>query len=502
MLSKYQDFSHENLDPRNACLTAFFESEAACEITNLKFRNLDLDPSQWDPLMLSIFANARRKISRVLGKLDMSKIARGFGWGPGSTTSVSGNRTSAYNKFKARLDVTSNSLIMGHCCVNSTPSWANCQSMTDDFPSVPVSILRETFNIVRGNEIILVPKNAKTHRMIAKEPTVNAYLQKGFGAYIRKSLLYAGIDLSDQTVNQRYAREGSITNLLATIDLKMASNTISTELVRYLLPHEWFVALDLVRSKQGLLKETGIWYHYQMFCSAGNSYNFELETLIFWALASATTENETNFQPVVYGDDIIVESEYYGRVSEVLSFAGFSINKSKSYDNGPFRESCGKDYFLGNNVRPIFLKKELSNAIELFKLANNLRRYCHSRNFNYGCDSRFRGCWLRLRHGVDRTLWSFTVPEGFGDSGFLTNLDEALPALLRSKRMWEGWICKVVQAVPVKALMKDRHATYVASLYESGSEQPSLNQYSLRKMTRLKISKLHVHEWYDLGPWC
>ena len=287
VLSKYQDFKHDLLKPRESALKTFEESEVRCRETNDRFKRHALGLGNLfqgrDPSLQAILQLARRKIKFVLGKIDFESIESGFGWGPGATTSVVGSRTSAYAKFQSRLDVTSNTLIMGHFYVNRSPSWVCCQLQTDDFPSRDdVRLTRAAFNVVRGNEVVLVPKTAKTMRTIAKEPTVNAYLQRGLGRYIRKRLMrLAGVDLDDQSVNQRLARQGSLTGKLATIDLKSASDTVSTELVKYLLPRDWFHLLDMVRSKQGLLPGKTEWFYYHKFSSSGNGATFELESLIF-----------------------------------------------------------------------------------------------------------------------------------------------------------------------------------------------------------------------------
>lgn len=543
-LSKYPEFRHEDLDPEGEALRSFFKFEEACKSTNRKFRALDEDPSLWDPEMRSILTLARRKISQVLGDVRLEDIADSFGWGPGATTSTSGHHTSAYVKFAERLDVTSNSLVMGWCCVNSIPSWVNCQLQTDEFPSIGAMLTRESFNIVRGNEIVFVPKNAKTHRIIAKEPHVNSFLQKGFGTFIRRRLrIAAGIDLKDQSLNQRLAKEGSLSGRLATIDLSGASDTISQELVRFLLPGKWFSLLDQIRSKQGYLRKTKTWYYYHKFSSMGNACTFELESLIFWALCKSCLEINGGEQTLnVYGDDIVVPVEHYETVAKVIDFVGFEVNKKKSFSSGCFRESCGKDYFLGDDVRPIFLKEAISNAETLLKLANGVRRYSHRRNFNYGCDSRFRTIWESLVSRLPAAIRNLKIPDGFGDLGIVVNFDEASPLLLRPRFGWEGFVFKGLTRHPVKRVMKDRHAGYTATLSATGrnsssqrndkniasriflpaisqasplrgllvdlihSEKnreriPLLGHHDLRKMTFPKITRIHTHGWYDLGPW-
>jgi len=501
-LSKYPEFSHEDLDPKKAALASFEKYEEMCSATNVKFKKLEEDPSLWDPSMHAIFALARRKISFVLRDPDLDSISHGFGWGPGANTSTSGSYTSAYVKFGSRLDVTSNSLIMGHCCVNSIPAWVNCQLQTDSFPSIDVYLTRDAFNVVRGNEIVFVPKNAKTHRIIAKEPSVNSFLQKGFGTEIRRLLRWrAGIDLTDQTCNQKLAKQGSIDGSLSTIDLSGASDTISSELVRYLLPSKWFSLLDQIRSKQGFLREKDYWVHYHKFSSMGNACTFELESLIFWALCKACLEINGQEQTLnVYGDDIVVPSSQFESVTAVIRFAGFEVNTKKSFFSGCFRESCGKDYFLGTDVRPIFLKERISNVESIFKLANSVRRYSHRRSFNYGCDKRFLLVWQYLYGRVHPYFRKFRIPEGKGDSGFVSNWDEACPILVRpsgNRAGWEGVVYRCIIRRPLKKVMRDGHAGYTALLSVIGSEEPLLGHHDLRDATYPKETRIHTHGWYE-----
>jgi hypothetical protein len=528
LLSKYPNFTHVDLDPKARAKSSFFEFEDMCRTTNIRFRKLEEDPSLWDPSMLRVFRLARRKIASVLRKPNLDRISHGFGWGPGATTAATGSHTSAYVKYAKRLDVTSNALIMGHCCINSIPAWVNCQLQTDEFPSVEASITRSLMTVVRGNEIVFVPKNAKTHRIIAKEPHVNSYLQKGFGTEIRRLLRVAAyVDLKDQTLNQRLAKRGSYEGTLATIDLSGASDTISYELVRYLLPADWFTLLDQIRSKQGLIREDKTWIHYQKFSSMGNGCTFELESLIFWALCKACLEVNGGEQTLnVYGDDIIVPTDHFESVAKVIDFAGFRINHSKSFSSGPFRESCGKDYFLGTDVRPIFLKEYISNAESLFRVANAIRRYGHRRNFCRGVDLRLLPAWLHVVSRIPHPFRDLLIPDGFGDLGLVVNFDEACPSLPRPQKEcgWEGYFFKGLTRHPVKQVMKDRHAGYTATLSATGSmlqsgprirptsdgwlitwpdgdRSPLLGHHDLRAMTFPKITRIHTHGWYDFGPW-
>lgn len=495
-------FKHLKLstDPQKVAWAKFLECEDICRRTNLMFRELSLDPSKWDPSMEPIFRSARRKVRYVLGNVNLDAIDSMFAFGPGATSATRSKSTSTYFKFKARLDVTSNALIMGHCCVNSRPAWVNCQLQTDNFPSTEASLTREAFSVVRGNEIVFVSKTAKTHRTIAIEPHVNSYLQKGFGLYIRKRLLHrAGIDLDDQSINQRLALQGSLYGDLATIDLSGASDTISQEIVRYMLPPDWFQLLDQIRSKQGTVRGSADWFYYEKFSSMGNGFTFELESLIFWALCRALVDTTDEGAVVsVYGDDLIVPSASYELLAKVISYAGFSINASKSFHSGCFRESCGKDYYLGMEVRPIFLKEKISNVEAVYKLANSIRRYSHSRCFNNGCDERFLSTWRTVREWVP-TEWRFSTPNSVGDVGFSMNLDESCPT--RSTLGWSGWHFPCIRHSPAKVPMKDEHARYTAHLEAAGSEEPLLGFATLRDKTFLKRARGYTLDWYDFGPW-
>jgi len=91
---------------------------------------------------------------------------------------------------------------------------------------------------------------------------------------MKKRLGLFGVNLRDQSVNQRYALLGSIDGSLATIDLSSASDTVSYALVMSLLPSGWFDLLDLFRSE--CVEVPGGVIELEKFSSMGNAYTFEL----------------------------------------------------------------------------------------------------------------------------------------------------------------------------------------------------------------------------------
>jgi hypothetical protein len=217
----------------------------------------------------------------------------------------------------------------------------------------------------------MVPKNAKIHRMIAAEPTGNSFLQQGVGRYIRRRLKAFGVDLNDQTINQELAFR-CLADEMSTLDLNMASDTVCTNLVLLLLPPAWCDYIFDIRSPYSYLN--GAWYRLEKFSSMGNAMTFELESLIFWALCSVVCE--TRGPVSVYGDDLIVPRACYEDVVSTLTFFGFKINTEKSYYDGPFFESCGKQYHSLEDVTPAYQKEVvLTDLGQLIRMHNRLYRW-------------------------------------------------------------------------------------------------------------------------------
>jgi len=208
---------------------------------------------------------------------------------------------------------------------------------------------------------------------------LNIYFQLGVGKVFRDKLRRVGLDLNTAWVrNKSLAHAGSIREVeggdnLSTLDLSMASDTLSIELVRELLPPDWFDLLWALRSPNGKFGDQEL--PWAKFSSMGNGYTFELETLIFYALAKSVckTLNVNSAEVSVFGDDIIIPTSAVDRYTDLLKYVGFKLNKDKTFVSGPFRESCGGDYFLGEDVRPFYLKRRLLKVRDLIFLRNSLK---------------------------------------------------------------------------------------------------------------------------------
>lgn len=453
VLSKYP-FENTAFDKSKIALDKFADAEQLCTVSNKRLwrsSHGDISVAMWP----AVQHTARRKIERVLGSFPREEAEARSSFGPGATTSLRRGRGDAFYKFgHVKPDTTSDNATTAWEYVYNIPRWfehltgALPSNVEEDFTTFPPN---KVFNIVRGNRITTVPKNFKTDRVIGIEPDMNMFVQKGIGDVIRNRLLRVGIDLNSQSLNQRLARVGSLDGSLATLDLSSASDTISIAIVESLLPEDWVIALKQCRSPWGVLPSSQT-ILYSKFSSMGNGYTFELESLIFWALSSSVCDLMRNTGIVtVYGDDIIVPTEAYPTVVEILEFAGFLVNPKKSFCSGPFRESCGKHYFEGNDVTPFYIRDRPENWSDVVGICNRIRR--HAR-LSYGLDSSYRKAYEYVRDLLPPYFRNY-IPDqlsilgnrklsdfyGLGDLGLIADFDEAVPKF--SKR-YQTYCCEIL----------------------------------------------------------
>lgn len=516
-------FLRTSFDRKKVAVAKFLQYEDLCRRTNRRFVSSALDPLNHGSNVWLLNAT-KRKIQQILGDFSCDEFVDEANWGPGVSTLVKGEEVSGYNKFRDERGITRELYsFLSDWFPVAYPSWHTY--LSSRFGA------EKWYNHQVGNVIVTVPKNSKTDRVIAIEPGFNLWFQKGIGSMIRRRLRRFGIDLNSQTTNQNLARSGSLTGLLATVDFSSASDSISREVVRELLPPRWYQILDICRSKVGKTSDGSI-VQWEKFSSMGNGFTFELESLIFFAAASAVSEYLADDSPIsVFGDDVIIGAPSYSLFSEFAVYLGFRVNESKSFSSGHFRESCGSHYYSGIDCKPIFLKERLTNVETIFKLANNVRSLAHRHNFYRGCDSRFWHCWNHLYGRVPENL-RFKVPLQAGDTGFISNWDESTPR--RARYGIEGFYYQCLVSVGVSR-QGDGEPLILAHLRRLGpprlhpeqrigqsirdlrqlrsraflpegflpSEPPlkSGNSYDLRGRSRRKIANPLVAQWYNLGEW-
>lgn len=306
---------------------------------------------------------ARATIRRVIGDAPPKDVLLGTFTGGASTSRSRGPGVVA-EKFMEGADATSSA----H--QHMVEVLDRCEALKKYRCDLRISA-RET----SGSILFTVPKNSEIDRCAAKEPDLNMFLQKGVGHFFRHSLKRRlRIDLNDQSRNQELARVGSIDGSLATLDLSSASDLISDQIVRELIPFEWFEYLNDIRSRQ--ITVEGEVHEMNMFSSMGNAFTFELESMIFYALVNAVCYLTGSKGTVsVYGDDIICPSSVAGLVARVFAWFGFKVNPKKSHWRGPFRESCGKHWYSGTDVTPFYVKEPIADQQRMIHYLNQFRQW-------------------------------------------------------------------------------------------------------------------------------
>lgn len=237
------------------------------------------------------------------------------------------------------------------------------------------------YKVVPGNRITTVPKNVDISRVIAVEPNLNMFFQLGLAEILTRRLKKVfNIDLSvQQTVNRELARLGSLEDSLCTIDLESASDSMPWNMIREYFPRDIVSLLGILRSPECTLPD-GRRVKLEMISTMGNGYTFPLQTIVFSCVVSACLRylsrgfERAGKSWTVFGDDIIVSNTIVGPVIHLLEHLGFSVNMQKSYLEGPFRESCGHDYFRGHNVRGVYVKR-LSNMQSRYAVINQLNHW-------------------------------------------------------------------------------------------------------------------------------
>jgi hypothetical protein len=231
---------------------------------------------------------------------------------------------------------------------------------------------------VESAKLTLVPKSIAEKRVIEVGPSIAGFIQQGYDGFIRQRLLKKwGLDLNDQEPNRRLAYLGSLDEGLrspCTIDLSSASDMVSFGVVASLLPPQWVRTLARFRAKSVETDWEDSPIVLEKFSAMGNAYTFSLQTLIFAAVVRSVLRDRGHegMRWRCYGDDIIVPKCIYEDVLNRLAMLGFEVNKTKSFADFGFRESCGADFMLGTYVRGVYLKKPIETVADLFKYVNLL----------------------------------------------------------------------------------------------------------------------------------
>lgn len=262
--------------------------------------------------------------------------------------------------------------------------------------------------VVMPVKVITVPKTQKTPRIIAIEPTAYQYMQQAVRGVLEKSYEFdyfarKMMGYESQVPNQILAQKGSIDGSLATLDLSDASDLVSSDLVK-LAFRDWPAlqqAILGVRSTQARVPIREGSFPLNKYASMGSALCFPIEAMMFSCMvllgcrrvlnphgSLEETKRLLEGSVRVYGDDIVVPTNCAQSVAAVLEAYGLKVNYAKSFWNGNFRESCGKEYWYGFDVtyakvRYRFpslqnaLSQDVESTVHTVAFRNNLREKCY-----------------------------------------------------------------------------------------------------------------------------
>lgn len=328
-----------------------------------KFReDIPLD-APIDACLLSVVREAKKLLYKLFDSFDGYDITPGHGPGAVATkqkhaekfhwTNVSSRIADVY-PFDAYFCASA-----GHVCDLYDSASKYLQ------PKYAKRIGRIPMDAVTNHElpakVVLVPKDSRGPRLISEEPVDFQWIQQGLKKAIYRRveshpLTKWNVHFTDQGPNQRGALLGSSTGGYATLDLKEASDRVSLGLVRLLFPEKVLPFLECSRSLSTVLPD-GKKLDLLKFAPMGSALCFPVLALTIWSLLTARAPDaDTREGILVYGDDVVVPTAFADAAMTTLEAFGLKINRSKSFVQGQFRESCGVDAYQGVNVTPVRLR--------------------------------------------------------------------------------------------------------------------------------------------------
>jgi hypothetical protein len=303
----------------------------------------------------------KRVIRRWLRDIDLQGLVPGHG--PGTTSEGYDNTFDKYQNWY----ITPGINILSH----KYDLWV---SDTAELRKAPAA------------KVVLVPKNWKTPRLISAEPMPHQWAQQAlmkrlYTYFKRHKYLRHRLPLQDQTCNQYYAYMGSVCPGWATIDLSSASDSVSLAMVKDLFRGtKIYEYLLLTRTNRAMVGNLVV--NLKKFAPMGSALSFPIESLIFAACCEvACSMADLPGRYSVYGDDIAINYKAVPYLFDILESLNFQVNKEKSFFDPliPFRESCGKEYYAGVDVTPLYYRIEAYRAATSYDSAIQL---CNSAQEN------------------------------------------------------------------------------------------------------------------------
>lgn len=255
------------------------------------------------------------------------------------------------------------------------PNWP--QKLQNSFPfescgKTAGSPMERPLNHEVAARLIMVPKTAKSPRLIAAEPTSHQWCQQLLLRFLfdqcRRHFGVHFIDFKDQTKSGVMVLKASLDGSLATVDLSDASDRLSCWTVERIIRANPALlrALHAARTRyiKDEISDIPNFLSLRKFASQGTATTFPVMSLVMLCIALGSTLGryervtwakikELRTKVRVFGDDIIIPIHGYERLVRAMDLLQLKVNMAKSYTTGNFRESCGTDGFRGYDITPV-----------------------------------------------------------------------------------------------------------------------------------------------------
>lgn len=317
------------------------------------------------------------------------------------------------------------------------------------------------------SRVAFVPKDSRGPRMIAMEPTEYMWIQQSIKGllydWVENHTLTKGfVNFTNQNINRDLALSASQSARICTLDMKDASDRVSLLLVKELFKDTSLLSA-LLATRTPDVQLPDFWngdkiHHYKKFAPMGSALCFPVEALCFWALAVGAISEWFSIplrlamkRVFVYGDDIITDSEFFDCLQHTFEMFHLKLNQDKCCTGEVFKESCGCDAFMGVDVTPIKVKKQLPSTRHDGQALVSWVSYANS-FFSRGYEK--TAFWLRRR--VEGLLGPLPQTEGSNNLAFTFPAD-------RPRKFKKRWNIKFQYReirAPKAIALKEEHSSY------------------------------------------
>jgi hypothetical protein len=220
------------------------------------------------------------------------------------------------------------------------------------------------------SEVLFVPKDSRGPRTIVREPFPTLRYHMAYNKFLADNLeekSFGRINFQDQSINRSMAQSASLDKKWATIDLSNASDSVSADIMAHVFRHSPGLRTFCQSRTTSCSLPDGREIKLKKLSGMGSGLTFpSMGLLIHLACTRAIVDyyhipyKRARLLVYVYGDDIIVPTHMVSIVYKALERVSLRVNKDKSFWRGHFRESCGGDFFKGQDVAPVRLR--MANA--------------------------------------------------------------------------------------------------------------------------------------------